>query len=70
MNQTPEHRTANETRSGDTHVIGDDGVAVNVDQKAREETAAAASAEAAKAEKRAARPAPAAAAEDPAKAAD
>lgn len=30
------HRTGSETRSGDTHVIGADGAAVNVDQQARD----------------------------------
>ena len=49
-NQVPEHRTAVTPRSGDTHVIGDDGAAVNVDQVARD-------ADAAKAEK-AAKPKP------------
>ncbi len=53
--QTPEHRTAFAARSGDTHVIGADGAAVNVDQAARD----AAAVEAAKAERKA-RPAPAA----------
>jgi hypothetical protein len=47
----PEHRAAISPRSGDTHVIGDDGQAVNVDQAARD-AAAAAEAKAAK------RPAP------------
>ena len=31
----PEHRTTVTPRSGDTHVIGDDGAAVNVDEVAR-----------------------------------
>lgn len=31
----PEHRTAITPRSGDTHVIGKDGEAVNVDEAAR-----------------------------------
>lgn len=58
--QTPEHRTGISPRSGDTHVIGDDGKAVNVDQAARDGSAA----EAAKAAKRPARATdPAAAAE-------
>ena len=50
--QTPEHRTPITPRSGDTHVIGDDGVAVNVDEQAR----AAAEATAAKAERKPGRP--------------
>ena len=52
--QTPEHRTGISPRSGDTHVIGADGVAVNTDQAARD----AAAAEEAKAAKKAPRPAP------------
>lgn len=39
-NQVPEHRTAVTPRSGDTHVIGDDGEAVNVDQQERDLAAA------------------------------
>lgn len=39
-NQVPEHRTAVTPRSGDTHVIGEDGAAVNVDQAARDADAA------------------------------
>ena len=50
--QTPDsaagaHRAGSATRSGDTHVIGADGLAVNVDQLARD----AAEVEAAKAAK-------------------
>ena len=48
MDQTPEHRSQVQARSGDTHVIGADGQAVNVDALAREKAAAdAAQAEAA-----------------------
>ena len=39
MTQTPDHRTGFAARSGDTHVIGEDGVAVNVDRQAREAAA-------------------------------
>jgi len=53
MTDTPEHRASVAIRSGDTHVIGDDGLAVNVDQPARDEAAKAEAAEAAKAERRA-----------------
>lgn len=46
---TPDHRAGFAARSGDTHVIGEDGELKNVDQAAR----AAAEAEAAKASRRA-----------------
>lgn len=32
----PAHRTTTAARSGDTHVIGADGAAVNIDAQARE----------------------------------
>lgn len=38
-NQIPEHRRTVQPRSGDTHVIGSDGEAVNVDQQARDAAA-------------------------------
>lgn len=38
--ENPEHRTAVTPRSGDTHVIGEDGTAVNIDQAARDAAAA------------------------------
>lgn len=41
MDQIPEHRTEFTARSGDTHVIGDDGVAVNIDAEARDKAVAA-----------------------------
>lgn len=49
MSETPEHREGFATRSGDNHVIGDDGEAVNTCQAARDVAAA----ETAKAAKRA-----------------
>lgn len=40
QNEIPEHRFETDQRSGDTVVIGSDGVGVNVDQAAREQAAA------------------------------
>lgn len=39
MTDIPAHRHSFAARSGDTHVIGKDGKAVNIDQKARDEAA-------------------------------
>lgn len=47
MDKIPSHRVAMEPRSGDTHVIGDDGEAQNIDQAARAALAKAAAQEAA-----------------------
>lgn len=62
MSEIPEHRASFATRSGDNHVIGDDGEAVNTCQAARDVVAA----ETAKAAKRA----PSAASRDNAKPGD
>jgi hypothetical protein len=39
--QIPDHRTTTAARSGDTHVIGEDGTARNIDAEAREAEAKA-----------------------------
>lgn len=36
MAETPDHRTGFATRSGDSHVIGEDGQLQNIDQAARD----------------------------------
>lgn len=38
-NSIPAHRSGFTARSGDTHVIGEDGVAVNADRQARDAAA-------------------------------
>jgi len=44
MPETPDHRTAVSPRSGDDHLIGDDGDLRNVEQDARDLAEAAAAA--------------------------
>ena len=41
MSETPDHRTGFATRSGDTHVIGEDGLLQNIDQALRDAADAA-----------------------------
>ncbi len=53
MQDISQHRAAIEPRSGDTHVIGEDGKAVNVDRQARDAEAKARSAADARAPARA-----------------
>lgn len=59
MSETPEHRAAMTARSGDDHVIGDDGELRNVEQEARDRAAAAEAAEQGRKPRKAADPTPA-----------